>query len=410
MNLPLFIANRTAKATTSTQSTMVRIATSAVAVSITVMLVTLAVVLGFKKEISTTISDLSSDITITDLSALYGAEVRPIKKSESLDKVLSLTEGITEVSGYAMRGGVVRSEDGAIGIVIKGIASFDSSSTIARAITSGTLPRTEKSRYKELLLPAKVATELNVEVGQRVEILTMGNNQIPGRDIFKVCGIYNAMGDTPITIALADIRNVQKLNGWASDTFSGFEIDVADELSVEQIAEQLNWNIFEHFEGTENLSAVAASELYANIFAWLQTHDINAVVIIIIMFIVALFNMVTALLILLFERTRMVGILKSLGMNNRSVRKIFLYQAARIVGKGVVIGNCVAIALIILQKYTGVIKLDASAYFVSAVPVNIGVVEILIINTIFAAAILSLLFVATAIVARIEPAESVKYE
>lgn len=374
------------------------------------MLVTLAVVLGFKKEISTTISDLSSDITITDLSALYGAEVRPIKKSESLDKVLSLTEGITEVSGYAMRGGVVRSEDGAIGIVIKGIASFDSSSTIARAITSGTLPRTEKSRYKELLLPAKVATELNVEVGQRVEILTMGNNQIPGRDIFKVCGIYNAMGDTPITIALADIRNVQKLNGWASDTFSGFEIDVADELSVEQVAEQLNWNIFEHFEGTENLSAVAASELYANIFAWLQTHDINAVVIIIIMFIVALFNMVTALLILLFERTRMVGILKSLGMDNRSVRKIFLYQAARIVGKGVVIGNCVAIALIILQKYTGVIKLDASAYFVSAVPVNIGVVEILIINTIFAAAILSLLFVATAIVARIEPAESVKYE
>ena len=410
MNLPLFIANRTAKATTSTQSTMVRIATSAVAVSITVMLVTLAVVLGFKKEISTTISDLSSDITITDLSALYGAEVRPIKKSESLDKVLSLTEGITEVSGYAMRGGVVRSEDGAIGIVIKGIASFDSSSTIARAITSGTLPRTEKSRYKELLLPAKVATELNVEVGQRVEILTMGNNQIPGRDIFKVCGIYNAMGDTPITIALADIRNVQKLNGWASDTFSGFEIDVADELSVEQVAEQLNWNIFEHFEGTENLSAVAASELYANIFAWLQTHDINAVVIIIIMFIVALFNMVTALLILLFERTRMVGILKSLGMDNRSVRKIFLYQAARIVGKGVVIGNCVAIALIILQKYTSVIKLDASAYFVSAVPVNIGVVEILIINTIFAAAILSLLFVATAIVARIEPAESVKYE
>ena len=128
------------------------------------------------------------------------------------------------------------------------------------------------------------------------------------------------------------------------------------------------------------------------------------------MFIVALFNMVTALLILLFERTRMVGILKSLGMNNRSVREIFLYQAARIVGKGLAIGNGVAIALIIIQKYTGVIKLDSSAYFVSQVPVSIGIAEILIINTIFAAAILSLLFVATAIVSRIEPAESVKYE
>ena len=213
-----------------------------------------------------------------------------------------------------------------------------------------------------------------------------------------------------ITIALTDIRNVQKLNGWDYDTFSGFEADVADKYSVEEVAEQLNWNIFDHFEGTENLSAVAASQMYANIFAWLQTHDINAAVIIVIMFVVALFNMVTALLILLFERTRMVGILKSLGMNNRSIREIFLYQAARIVGIGLTIGNVVAIVLIIIQKYTGVIKLDSSAYFVSHVPVSIGVVEILIINTIFAAAILSLLFVATAIVSRIEPAESVKYE
>ena len=128
------------------------------------------------------------------------------------------------------------------------------------------------------------------------------------------------------------------------------------------------------------------------------------------MFIVALFNMVTALLILLFERTRMVGILKSLGMNNRTVREIFLFQAARIVGKGLAIGNSIAIILIIIQEYTGVIKLDASAYFVTQVPVAIGVVEILIINVIFAAAILSLLFAATAIVSRIEPAESVKYE
>ena len=214
----------------------------------------------------------------------------------------------------------------------------------------------------------------------------------------------------PITVALTDIRNVQKLNGWQSDTFSGFEIDVEEGYSVEDVAEQLNWNIFDHYTGFSNLSAISASELYANIFAWLQTHDINAVVIIAIMFIVALFNMITALLILLFERTRMVGILKSLGMNNRSIREIFLYQAARIVGKGLAIGNIIAIALIITQKYTGLIKLDASAYFVSHVPVSIGVVEFLIINTIFAAAILSLLFVATAIVSRIEIAESVKYE
>ena len=128
------------------------------------------------------------------------------------------------------------------------------------------------------------------------------------------------------------------------------------------------------------------------------------------MFIVALFNMVTAMLILLFERTRMVGILKSLGMSNRAVREIFLYQSARIVGLGMAVGNIVALALIAVQKFTGMVKLDSTAYYVTEVPVSIGIVDILAINTIFAAAILSLLFVATAIVSRIEIAESVKYE
>ena len=155
---------------------------------------------------------------------------------------------------------------------------------------------------------------------------------------------------------------------------------------------------------------MAASELYAYIVAWLSTHDVNAAVVIAIMFIVALFNMITALLILLFERTRMVGILKSMGMNNREVRKIFLYQAANIVGKGMLWGNVAALAITLIQKYTGVIKMDATAYFVTKVPVEVGVMEILTINTIFAVVILLLLFAVTAIVARIEPAEAVKYE
>ncbi|MBR5886490.1 MAG: hypothetical protein IKY93_07550, partial [Alistipes sp.] len=160
MNLPLFIANRTAKTVTSTQSTMVKIATSAVAVSIAVMVVTLAVVFGFKKEIFATLSDLSADITITDLSSLYGAEVRPIKKSESLERILSETEGITSVDTYAMRGAVIRSDNNSTGIVLKGISRFESAPAITRAIISGTAPRIEENRYKELLLPEKIAEEL----------------------------------------------------------------------------------------------------------------------------------------------------------------------------------------------------------------------------------------------------------
>lgn len=410
MNLPLFIARRTASSSTSTQSTMVRIATAAVAVSVAVMVVTIAVVIGFKQQIKATIADMSADIVVTDLASLYGAEVRAVTVDSSLQEIFDTTQGIESIEGYAMRGCIARSKTGSAGVVIKGTASFDANNTIAKSIIEGSLPRTENQRYKELLLPDKVATTLGLGCGEKVELLLFGDGQTPQREIFKICGIYRAVGDLPISLALSDIRNVQKMNSWTAETYSGFEISLLDGYDADAVSDYLNDALFDSYTGEANLSSTSANQIYANIFAWLETHDINATVIVVIMFIVALFNMITALLILLFERTRMVGILKSLGMANSEVRKIFLYQAARIVLRGLAIGNAVAIVLILIQKYTGAIKLDATAYFVTEIPVSIGVVEILTINIIFAAAILALLFATTAIVTKIKPSEAVKYE
>lgn len=410
MNLPLFIARRTARSATSTQSTMVRIATAAVAVSVAVMVVTIAVVAGFRKQIRATISDLSADIVVTDLTTIYGAKSSPVKRNESLDNIFATTDNIASIDHYAMRGCVVRSERDFAGIVVKGVTHLDPNSTIATSLIEGRLPRFEEQRYKEILLPEQTATKLGVKSGERVELLTIKEGGTPERDIFKVCGIYRTVGDLPTVVALTEIRNVQRLNNWDYNTFSGFELHTTEGADNYAISEQINLSLFEQYEGEESLSSVSAEQLYSNIFAWLQTHDINATVIVVIMFIVALFNMITALLILLFERTRMVGILKSLGMANRSVRAIFLYQAARIVSIGLAIGNSVALLLILLQKYTGIIKLDATAYFVTHVPVSIGIAEILTINTIFVATILALLFAATAIVSKIKPSEAVKYE
>lgn len=410
MNLPLFIARRTAHSATSTQSTMVRIATAAVAVSVAVMVITIAVVAGFRKQIRTTISDLSADIVVTDLTTIYGAECRPVKHNESLENIFASTDNIESIDHYAMRGCVIRSESDFAGIVVKGVTHIDPNSTIATSITEGNLPRFEKQRYKEILLPEQTASKLGVKSGERIELLTIKNGDKPERDIFKVCGLYRTVGDMPTVIAITEIRNVQRLNNWDYNTFSGFELRTTEGTDNYAISEQINLALFEQYDGEESLSSISAEQLYSNIFAWLQTHDINATVIVVIMFIVALFNMITALLILLFERTRMVGILKSLGMANRSVRAIFLYQAARIVSIGLAIGNSVALLLIILQKYTGIIKLDATAYYVTHVPVSIGVAEILTINTIFATTILVLLFAATAIVSKIKPSEAVKYE
>lgn len=410
MNLPLFIAQRTAQSSVSTQKTMVRIATLAVAISVAVMVVTIAVVAGFRREIRASISDFAADIVVTDLATIYGAEFRPITPNSSLTAIFDSLEGVESISPYAMRGCVVRSQSDATGLVIKGIDSFTGKSAIIESIVEGSAPRIEQQRYKELLLPQQTAQKLGVKSGERVELLTLSDGNPPKRELFKVSGIYRTMGEMPIAIALTDIRNVQRINGWQSGTLSGYEIRTSDGVDNYTLSEQINLALFEDYDGTENLSSVSAEQLYSNIFAWLETHDINATVIIVIMFIVALFNMITALLIMLFERTRMVGILKSLGMNNGSIRQIFIYQAARIVTIGLTIGNAIAVALILVQRYTGIIKLDSSAYFVSQVPVSIGVVEILIINIIFAVAILALLFGVTAIVAQIKPSEAVKYE
>ena len=410
MNLPLFIARRTARSAASTQSTMVRIATAAVAVSIAVMVVTVAIVAGFRKDIRAAISDISADILVTDLTTLYGAEVRQVKQNDSLRAMLDSVECIKRIEPYAMRGCIVRSKSGATGIVVKGESNFAHRTSISNAIIDGSLPRIEEQRYKELLLPESVAKSLCVGCNDRVELIVLTDGAIQRPEVFKVCGVYRVMGDLPTAIALTDIRNVQKINLWPSDTYSGFEIYTAEGTDNYTLSEMINGYLFESYEGSENLSSVSAEQIYSNIFAWLETHDINATVIVVIMFIVALFNMITALLILLFERTRMVGILKSLGMANGPIRQIFLYQAARIVGIGLAIGNGVALLLILIQKYSGVVKLDAAAYFVTQVPVSIGVAEILIINTIFATVLLALLFVVTAIVAKIRPSEAVKYE
>lgn len=410
MNLPLFIARKTAQSTTSTQSTMVHIATAAVAVSIAVMVITVAVVAGFRKELTASIRDISADITVTDSSSLYGAEVHPISQSDNLLQLLQTEAQCESILPYAMCGCIIRSQSAAAGIVIKGVTEIDNKGTIAKSLLSGALPRIEQTRHKELLLPEDIAQRLQVEAQDRVELLIRQSEGLPRRELFKVAGIYKDWGATPIELALTDIRNVQRLNGWDYNTLSGFEMRLTDPENATIAAAQINNALFERYEGTENISAVEAQRLYSSIFAWIDTHNVNAAVIIAIMFIVALFNMITALLILVFERTRMVGILKSLGMDNRAIRRIFLYQAAKIVCTGLAIGNGFAIVLILLQRFTGILKLDAAAYFVDHVPVSIGVADIAVINLLFAAAILALLFASTAIVSRIKPSEAVKYE
>ena len=406
-NLVRHIASRE----TRSQNVMVHIATAAVAVSLAVVLVSLSVIFGFKEEISRLVSGTVSDVTVSAEVFPNISAQEPISDSEELRNLISSTENVAHVERYASLGCVIRGKIGARGIALKGVENEANTSVIAERLENGSMPRIEESRRKEILLSRIVASAIGATTNDRVELLIWGdNNDTLRREVFKVCGIYrSALGEIGAELALTDIRNVQKLNGWDDEHISGYACRLNDSKLANQTASAINQRLVK-FESEDNLMAVSSRQQHADIFAWLETHDINAMIIAIIMLIVAIFNVVTALLILVLERTRMVGVLKSLGMQNSTIRKIFTYRTARIIGIGITIGNILAIGLLLAQRYLHLVKLEENGYFLSEVPVSFGAGWIVATNVAFLIIILAATYLATSIVGRIKVADAIKYD
>jgi len=403
------LARHIAMRGTSSQNMMVHIATSAVAVSIAVVVITLSVIIGFKEQISTLVSGTVADITVSSPYAKRQPELHPISDNDSLRNIILTTANIYHAERYALRSGVIRGESSVAGIALKGIGAEADTTLFSERILEGNLPRFEEARRKEILLSQSIASKIGAKYDSRVELLFLENDK-PRREVFKVCGVYrSALGDPGAELVLTDIRNVQKINGWGASQISGYACRLHDSKLAWQSADMLNMRFLHEYEGDDNLMAECSQERHAEIFGWLETHDVNATVILTIMLVVAIFNMVTALLILVLERTRMVGTLKSLGMQNSTIRRIFTYRATGIILKGALIGNIIAMALLLAQRFLHLIKLDESGYFLSEVPVALGAGWIVGINIVFVAIIVAVTHLATAIVGRIKVAEAIKY-
>lgn len=407
--LAWFIAKRESVDSATSQNVMVRIATAAVAVSIAVVTISLSVIFGFKEEISSIISGATADISVTSPYAKRQPEQYPFKDSDSLRTVIASTEGVLQIERYALRNGIVRGESGAVGIALKGVGQEGDLSLFASRLECGRMPKIEENRSKEILLSQSVATQIGATADSRIELLII-EGETPRRELFKVCGIYrSALGEEGSALALTDIRNVQRLNGWESSEITGYACRISNPTLAEQCAAEINYKLLYEYNGDENIIAISAQEEYASIFGWLDTHDINAAVILIIMLIVAIFNVITALLILVLERTRMVGILKSLGMPNKTIRRIFTIKASRIIVRGLIIGNVVAFALLLAQSYLHIVKLDETGYFLTEVPVSLGLGWTVATNIIFAGIIIAVTYLSSSIVGRVKVAEAVKY-
>ena len=410
MNLPRFIARRTATDRSTPQNAMVHIATVAVAVSIAVVIISIAVMQGFRTEITKLVSGSVADISVMDFRSMRQPESHPITDSEELRNLITSNSNIDKVERYALRGAILRTKSGSRGIAIKGIDSTADLSHYNERLIEGIMPRFEESRHKEIAIAESVAKSLNISTNNRIEIILIEQGT-PRRELFKVCGIYrSALGEAGAKVVLTDIRNVQKLNGWDNSQITGYALlTTHPELALETSA-TINSRLLYEYEGEESVAAISSQESHADIFSWLETHDVNTLVILSIMLIVAIFNMATALLILVLERTRMIGSLKAMGMTNGEIRKIFTHRAARVMWWGIVAGNIVAIALLLAQQHLHLIKLDESGYFLNEVPVSLDAWWIVGVNMLFMGIVAIVMHLATRVVQHIKVADAIKFQ
>lgn len=395
---------------------MMRIASLSVAIAIVVMIVSLAVIQGFRHEIRADLRGFAADIVLVDMAALGHQEGIPIKAKESFARKVAECRGVEHIAPFATIGGMAKSGDNVCGLQLKGIGADYDPEWWQSKLVEGALPDVADSeRHKGLLLSQSTARELGVTVDDKVEVLFMDGNDRPRRDRFKVVGLYHTgFEELDEVMAVADIRDVQRLASWSREEISGYDIMLAKGADAEDVAHLIEAYIFEGYEaGDDDMASMATSTLpgrYPVMFDWLKAHDVNAVVIIVIMMVVLLFNMSSAMLIMVLDRTGMIGLLKAQGMRNGAVRKIFLWRAALLYVRGALWGNIVGLVLCGVQWLWSPIKLDPEGYMLSELPINIELWWVVALNVgVFAVTLLTMML-PSYIVSRIHPVESLKYK
>ncbi len=412
MNLPLFIARRiyyTGDAQREVSRPAIRIATIGVAIGLAVMIITVSVVFGFKHTIRDKVAGFGSHIQVTNLMTLQTARPIPVCISDTLQRQLTSLPGVRHVERYSMTQGILKTDNDFLGVAFKGIGKDYDTTFIHENMVEGKMPELGKNKY-QLLVSQLIADKLNLHIGDAVYAYFIENSVRVRK--FTVCGIYQTnMKQFDETLCFTDFNVPIRINRWESDQCSGAEILVDDLDQIAPIADAVGNLVNRHIDRYgETLTSQTIHEAYPQIFSWLSLLDINVWIILVLMVCVAGFTMISGLLIIILERTQMIGILKALGARNDTIRHTFLWFAVFIIGQGLLIGNIIGIGIVLLQQYTGIITLDPASYYVDVAPMELNIPIILALNV---ATLLISVFVLVApsyMVSHIHPARSMRYE
>ncbi|MFP9100119.1 ABC transporter permease [Flavobacterium sp. RHBU_24] len=411
MNLEYFIARRLVTAKnhkSSISAPIIKIAIVAIAVGIIMMVIAIATGVGLQEKIREKISAFNGNIIISNYDDNQSeVSVEPVSINQPFYPKFKDVQGISHIQAVASKAGIIRTERAFEGVIFKGVGQDYRWDALKEYITKGRVPVISNKLNEEVIISAYLANKLELKVGDKFNTFFMkeGGNGMPNLRRFELVGIYNSgFQEFDATYIIGDIRHVQRINKWNKDQVGAFEVFVDDFTGLDEKGLEVYKSI------PSTLNSVTIKEKFVNIFDWLALFDVNIITIIIIMIIVATINMVVALLVLILERTQMVGMLKALGANNWSVRKIFLYNAAYLIIKGLLWGNAISLGLICIQKYFGVIQLRPENYYVSEAPVVIDVPAILLINIGTIAVCLTLLLIPSYIITKISPVRAIRFE
>lgn len=389
----------------------IRITTIAVALSLAIMIIAIAVVTGFKKEISEKTIGFGSHIQLINYDSNRSYETKPISKNQDCIPKIKAIKGIRHVQVFALKPGIIRTDTDIQGVVLKGIGTDFDWSFFKKSLVEGNIfELSDTSTTNNTLISKSLARLLKLKVGDKFDMYFV--QEPPRVRRFTISGIYDTkMGEFDKTFILVDIRHIRKLNDWKNDQISGFEILVDDFDRIEDLALQVDdISGFVFFEDGSKLKVQSIIEKYPTIFDWLGLQDINAVILIVIMILVAGINMISGLLIIILERIKMIGILKAMGAANPLVRRIFLIQSGFIVLRGLFFGNLIGLAICIVQKEFGIIKLDEASYYLSTVPIYLNAIHILLLNIGTFLVTIAMLVVPSMVISRISPEKTIRFD
>ncbi len=390
----------------------IRIATIGVAIGLAVMIVTVGVVLGFKHTIRDKMVGFGSHIRVENFQSVQGATPYPICADDSLMAAIRNLDGIEHVSRFAEMQGILKTDDDFLGVTFKGIGNDYDTHFLRNNTIDGTFPDFSDSKSSNKIAVSRLtADKLHLSVGDRVFAYFIGYDDIRARR-FTVSTIYETnMSQFDRMLVFTDLHTVVRLNNWEENSCSGLEIQVKDFALLNEAADQMIDNVNRHTDHDGNfLTSRTIRELYPQIFSWLSLLDMNVWIILILMVCVAGFTMISGLLIIILERTQMIGLLKALGTRNAAVRRTFLWFAMFIVGQGLLWGNLIGISIIILQQRTGFIKLDPANYYVSTAPMELDIPVILLLNALTLVVTFFVLIAPSFLVSHIHPARTMRYE